>query len=137
MSDRRPGESSIDYYTRLALERGGTVTGHDPPGPPVEPPSHADDPAHEKLFMADVVALAKKNGWKAYHAYDSRKSEAGFPDLVLVKRYVIYAELKTNVGRTTAAQEVWLEALLQAGAEVRVWRPVDWPEIIATLGGEA
>lgn len=58
---------------------------------------------------------------------------AGFPDLVLVHRTVIYAELKAQKGRVSEAQKAWHEALRAAGEEVHVWRPSDWPEVEARL----
>jgi hypothetical protein len=48
---------------------------------------------------------------------------AGFPDLVLVRERVIFAELKSDTGRTSAAQQDWLFALSHAGAECHIWYP--------------
>jgi hypothetical protein len=87
----------------------------------------------EKQFQAEVLALARRHGWKCYHAHDSRKSAAGFPDLVLVRDRVIVAELKVGDNRLSADQVVWLEAFAAAGVEVHEWYPRDWPAIAATL----
>lgn len=87
----------------------------------------------EKAFQAEVVKLARRHGWKCYHAFDSRKSAAGFPDLVLVRDRVLFVELKTATGTTSPDQDIWLEALRAAGAEVHVWRPADWPAIARNL----
>lgn len=77
--------------------------------------------------MQAIIDLARLLGWKTYHTFDSRRSEPGYPDLTLVKgRRLVFAELKTEKGRMTAAQDEWLEAFLQAGAEVCVFRPRDW-----------
>ncbi len=92
-----------------------------------------DEAAAEKDFQNLILAEAKKNGWKAYHTYDSRKSQAGFPDLVLVREMVIFAELKAETGTFSADQLNWLEALEEAGAVVYRWRPKDWPQIFALL----
>lgn len=93
----------------------------------------------EKAFQAEVIRLAKRNGWKFYHTYDSRKCVAGFPDLLLVRgRVLVAAELKVGGNRTTAAQDSWLEAF--AGVRVVesvVWRPEHWEEIGRTLAGDA
>ena len=85
----------------------------------------ANDHLAEKDFQSQVIALAKGEGWLTYHVYDSRRSEAGFPDLVLAhpERGVIFAELKTDSGNTTDAQDLWFFTLESGGAEVYVWRP--------------
>ena len=77
----------------------------------------------EKHFQSLVVYEAKRQGWKVYHTYDSRRSEPGFPDLVLVRDKVLFRELKTEKGRLTVAQEAWGEILTAAGADYEVWRP--------------
>ena len=95
----------------------------------------------EKMLMAQITRLAKSHGWLVYHTYDSRKSEFGFPDLVLVSEArdhrkhgrVIFAELKTEMEITTDAQDRWLSRLARARAEVYIWRPSDWPDIARIL----
>ena len=89
----------------------------------------------EKAFMSAVVDLARLTGWLCYHTFDSRRSEAGFPDLVLARGgRLVFVELKTEQGRVTDAQSEWLEALaLCPGVEVHVWRPGDWDAIERTL----
>tara|TARA_R110000751_G_scaffold185598_1_gene292055 strand:- start:335 stop:703 length:369 start_codon:yes stop_codon:yes gene_type:complete len=90
----------------------------------------------EKAFMDSIVQLARQTGWLVYHTHDSRRSEPGFPDLVMtkVKRLVI-AEIKTEKGKTSPAQDQWLSTLRTArGVKVKLWRPSDWPEIERTLG---
>ena len=82
---------------------------------PSEPPPVFET---EKQFMAAVLAEAKRLGWKAYQTHRSRKSAAGFPDLVLWRERVIFAELKTDAGQLSAAQLNVIEGLRAAGAEV-------------------
>lgn len=92
----------------------------------------------EKQFMAQVVRLAKLCGWILYHTHDSRRSEPGFPDLVLAhpkRKLVIFAELKTDAGKLTDAQDRWLDVLHDCGERVRVWRPADWADIESLLMG--
>lgn len=91
----------------------------------------------EKDFMESIVDLARHTGWMVYHTYDSRRSTAGFPDLVMTKhKRLIIAEIKSEKGKTTPAQDQWLETLRTArGVKVKLWRPSDWPEIERTLGG--
>lgn len=80
----------------------------------------------EKEFQALVVDVAKRRGWLVYHTFDSRRSGAGFPDLVLVRERVLFRELKTARGVVSAVQKAWLQRLVSAGADVAVWRPADW-----------
>ena len=77
----------------------------------------------EKQFQSQVVRIAKVFGWMAYHTYDSRRSEPGFPDLVLVRERVMFRELKTEKGRLTPAQKLWGERLKSAGSDYDIWRP--------------
>jgi len=90
----------------------------------------------EEQFLQSVLELARWCGWQAYHARDSRRSPAGFLDLVLAKpdEPVIFAELKVGRRRLTAAQRAWA-AVLQAarGTEVYLWYPRDFPVIAARL----
>jgi len=89
----------------------------------------------EKQFQRSVIDMARIAGWLAYHTYDSRRSEPGFPDLVLVKPpRLIFAELKSEKGRLTPAQRRWLARLRECrGIEVYLWRPRDWNSIVETL----
>lgn len=95
----------------------------------------------EKEFQAAVIRYAELRGYRVYHTHDSRRSAAGFPDLVLVKHgRLVFAELKTEKGRLSKAQEEWLDALGNVGdplcdhcADVHVWRPSNWPVIEAVL----
>lgn len=89
--------------------------------------------APEKDFMSAVIELAKLRRWLVYHTHDSRRSEPGFPDLVLVRDRVLFAELKTEKGKITRDQTNWMERLRAAGADAHIWRPQDWDEIEAAL----
>lgn len=84
----------------------------------------------EKEFQREVLTLAKDHGWThRYHTYFSDRSEAGFPDVVLVnpaRNRIIFAELKTMRGKTTPTQDSWLNALMDGGGEVYIWRPCCW-----------
>lgn len=91
----------------------------------------------EKQFMESVIELAKTCGWPCiYHTHDSRRSSAGFPDLVLIRPpRIIFAEFKKDAkAKTTDAQDLWLAALAGCpGVEAYVWRPDDFPEIVRAL----
>jgi hypothetical protein len=92
----------------------------------------------ESGFQQAVIDLATLLNWKVYHTYDSRRSEAGYPDLTCVKgQRIIFAELKTDRGRVSPAQRDWLAALAGVpGVLACVWRPRDFAAIQAALTGE-
>lgn len=39
----------------------------------------------EKDFTTLVKGIARSHGWLAYHTYNSRRSDQGFPDIIAVK----------------------------------------------------
>ena len=81
----------------------------------------------EKQLQDAVIDLAKWNGWRYYHTYDSRKSVVGFPDLVLVRgERLIFAEVKSDGGKATQEQLNWLGDLHKTAAEVYLWWPKDF-----------
>lgn len=85
----------------------------------------------EAQLQALVVDAAKALGLGIYHTYDSRKSQPGFPDLVIVgKNGVLFRELKASKGKVSASQTFWLDILEAAGEDSGVWRPEHWPETI-------
>jgi hypothetical protein len=91
----------------------------------------------EAELDAAVRRLCEIYSWKRYHTYRSQRSPAGFPDLVLVKApRIVYAELKSEVGKLTVEQEEWLAALRSVPrAEVFIWRPRDLESIALVLRG--
>ncbi len=104
----------------------------------------------EAEFQAAVMELAQVCGWLRAHFRPAQNLRGqwrtavagdgkGFPDLVLVHpdRGVVFAELKSERGRTTPEQDRWLEVLAEAGARVHLWRPDDWDDIEALLTGRS
>jgi hypothetical protein len=79
--------------------------------------------------------LAPATGWKLlYHTLRSKGSRSGFPDRVLVRDRVIFAELKREKTKPTDEQKAWLDGLARAGAETYLWIPSDLNEIGRILG---
>ena len=93
----------------------------------------------EKDFMATVKDLATLNRWCYYHTHNSRRSDSGFPDVVLVRPpRVIFAELKSMHGRMSKQQTAWEEELTRCpGVEYFIWRPDDWEEIVKVLARDS
>ena len=101
----------------------------------------------EESFQRTLVQFAQARGWHIAHfrcvpvwrgnhiTYQTPTSANGngFPDLVLARDRVVFAELKTQTGRLRPDQQVWRGKLLAAGAEHYVWDPRDWDEIRSVL----
>jgi hypothetical protein len=102
-------------------------------------------PARESEFQRQVIELAQLYRWRVAHFRPARTAKgwrtavsadgAGFPDLVLVRDGVlIFAELKTDKGQVSDAQQAWLDSLSGTpGIHVSVWRPRDWARIQTVL----
>ncbi len=95
----------------------------------------------EEEFQQIVIDTARWSGWKQiYHTHDSRRSPAGFPDLVLARRgRIIFAELKTDKGRLMPKQLEWMATLQTVEVETDgivsayIWRPNQLDQITAIL----
>ena len=85
--------------------------------------------------MDTILQASALYGWLAYHTHDSRRSTAGFPDLVLVKPpHVLFLEVKRENGRLSVAQADWLAALWGCNeVQAAVVRPSDWEQIVEWL----
>jgi hypothetical protein len=103
----------------------------------------------ESYFQSQVIMLAKLHGWLVMHtrAVEIRPGvwktpltgHPGFPDLVLCHqkgRGLIFAELKSDMGRLSDSQELWSQAINENGAEHHVWRPKDIDAISTRLAGK-
>lgn len=90
----------------------------------------------EAELQAAVVQMARTFGWRVAHFRPARTAKgwrtavgydgAGFPDLVLARDRVVFAELKGDGGRLRPEQNEWGAVLERAGAEWYVWTPADW-----------
>lgn len=88
----------------------------------------------EAQLQATILEAAQWLHWVSYHTHDSRRSAAGFPDLVLCRgTRLVFAELKSAKGKVTPEQQQWLDALAATGAEVYCWRPGDLQEALRIL----
>jgi hypothetical protein len=98
----------------------------------------------EAAFMDTIIQAAEIYGWWTYHTHDSRRSTAGFPDLVLIKPpRVIFLEVKSERGRLSRAQADVLAMLEECGplwcryerdgVSAAMVRPSDWEQIVEWL----
>lgn len=83
----------------------------------------------EAQLQSAVIELAKHTGHTLiYHTHDSRRSQPGFPDLILIdpiRRRILARELKTDTGTLRGPQALWLAGLQAVGIDAAVWRPAD------------
>jgi hypothetical protein len=105
----------------------------------------------ESDFKNQLISIATMYGWRVHHDLPSMNAQgryrtaiqghAGFPDIVFVKANdrgvggIIFAELKTQIGRLDIAQKEWLEEIRLAGGEWYVWRPSDLAAATDRLAG--
>jgi hypothetical protein len=99
----------------------------------------------EADLQSRVIDLALYCGWRVCHVRPVAAVERGgkirhltpyeghpgLPDLILARGgVVLLVELKSQQGRASVDQRLWLAA---AGPQGRLWRSSDWPEIRETL----
>ena len=89
----------------------------------------------EASWQAQVIEAADLFGWYIYHNPASRRSNAGFPDLVLIRPpRVLFLELKRQTGRLSPIQREVIDQLdAGPGVEVQVARPSDWEQVCSWL----
>jgi hypothetical protein len=155
MTRDRTGELLDDDVAAAQDVHGCTDgwTGHDDDGRPtpcprcrpphlrrvgrltVVPPSAATLTMTEVAWQRMVCDLAELRGWRWHHQHYSKRSPAGWPDLVLVRGpRLVAAELKSERGRVRPEQRVWLDALAAVpGVETYLWRPSAWVTVQAVL----
>lgn len=80
----------------------------------------------EATLEENVRQACKVLGLMRYHTYRSTKSPAGFVDDVIVGKWVMWRELKTQKGKLSPAQAQWMAQLAATGADVSIWRPSAW-----------
>jgi hypothetical protein len=75
--------------------------------------------AHVRRYIADL-------GLFGYHPRNSKGSEPGWPDWVIIGPHkVIFRELKSESGTVTPEQARVGQMLQRAGQSWKVWRPSD------------
>lgn len=88
----------------------------------------------EAQFQSQIRQAALLYQWAFYHTHDSRRSDAGFPDCIMVRPpRLIVAELKVDGKDATPGQQWWLDLFARAGAETYVWHPSEMDKIMEIL----
>ena len=105
----------------------------------------------EKDWQAQVLAAARLLGWETMHVrpaiggrgkqgWVTPTSVKGWPDACLwhpTRGGLMFVEFKSEAGVLSDDQRLCLRSLEMAGQEVHVWRPSDWPAVLARLRGKA
>jgi hypothetical protein len=92
----------------------------------------------ERELLQAVMEMAQAYGYIVYHALEqahySRRTCKGFPDIVMYRKEdidrgwgnrLLAMELKSQKGRLTQEQELWLGMFRALGVEAYVIRPSD------------
>ncbi len=89
----------------------------------------------EAELQSLITDAATAYGWIWHHETDSRRSPAGFPDLVMVRgRHVLFMELKSERGRLSVEQLGWTTALERVDTiATAVVRPADADAVLERL----
>lgn len=76
-----------------------------------------------------VADACSRLGLLHYHSHDSRRSEPGFPDSVIIgPGGILFRELKSRDGTLRPEQRRWGSRITQAGGDWSTWRPRDWED---------
>lgn len=103
------------------------------------------DHAMSEAELQDAICeMATRLGWRWNHNPDSRRSNPGLPDLILINPEhpewgPLFLELKVQdprKGRVRKEQRVWLDTLRTAGQRAWVIRPSDLDFVERLLRGE-
>lgn len=92
----------------------------------------------EGSFQERCEEVARRYGWLVHHNADSRRADAGLPDLVMVSpvqpdgtTVLGLLELKAEGGKPSDIQQLWLERLaLGRVLVVGVLKPSEWSRFV-------
>lgn len=94
----------------------------------------------ESAFQQMVEDLAAYCGWTSFHLNLPMRSPAGFPDLVLFRERIVFAELKSRspttgkAGKLRPTQIDYAHTIQKAGGNYYSWLyPDDWDEVVEVL----
>lgn len=79
----------------------------------------------EAQLQEQVRQLCEQLGLYHYHPHDSRRSERGWPDSVIVGRRVLFRELKSAGDSASSEQRRLGWRLRAAGQDWDLWYPRD------------
>lgn len=99
----------------------------------------------EGEMQDSIRQAALQHHWRFYHTFNSRRSDAGFPDCVCVRDgRLMFFELKRQSGRVSMQQVLWIVELGQVpGVDAYIVRPeprcsgeISYQDALAMICGE-
>jgi hypothetical protein len=88
----------------------------------------------EAQWQAQVIDYAHLRGFRVIHNTDSRRTQPGVPDLMLIKPpRLLFVELKSETGKVRPEQRQMISDLRACGQLAAVYRPSHFPILRALL----
>lgn len=106
----------------------------------------------ERDFQNQLIKLAKRLGYIVHAERPARtrnswvtpiQGSPGFPDIFLVHiltKVRVWIECKSETGRVSPQQDVWITLLKKSGETVFIWKPQDCDfafEVLTKLAGKS
>lgn len=89
-------------------------------------------PMNERELVEEILAECERLKLRVSRTPRSdragiRAGGRGWPDLVIAsERGIIFRECKSDVGETSADQDMWIWLLDTNGLNIAIWQPSDW-----------
>ncbi len=107
-------------------------------------PGNELPPMKEDEWQAQIIEISQRLGWMVAHFRPARTKDGwatpvsadgkGFPDLIMLKgERMIVIECKSEKGKVSPEQTVWLEAFAKVTRNVHTLRPSEWDELLEIL----
>lgn len=104
-----------------------------------------DDATHQELDNL-FESVAHGFGWRTAHFRPAMTGKGyrtavsgdgrGFLDWLVLRERLVVVELKTKGDKLRPDQKLWKAAWERIGAEVHVYWPKDWDELVRVLGAD-
>jgi hypothetical protein len=134
----RRNELGTAYPGDRRADHRGRELAQDPRARTRPERAHPEQDVNHAALQKAVTDLCDRYGLWWHHETDSRKSRAGWVDLVILgEDKSLFVELKSEDGRRTRKQRDCAGQLIHAGLQYRLWRPADLGEIEHELNAMA
>jgi hypothetical protein len=101
---------------------------------------------NEREFTKQVIDVAHQFGWLIVHFLPGQAPNGrpttrylgdgkGYFDITAIRERIVFAELKIPPNTATTEQKIWAQQAIRAGAEVYLWKPADYDDIVKVFAG--